>query len=71
MPVYAQMDAGEGEGGGLCRAEGFVRVAGGHEEGFVDFETPGAALDGAVGGEAGEVAGDSVSAGFSVDQSRG
>jgi len=35
-----------------------VRVAGGHEEGFVDFETPGAALDRAVGGEAGEVSGE-------------
>ncbi len=35
-----------------------MRVAGGHEEGFVDFETPGAALDRAVGGEAGEVSGE-------------
>ena len=34
-----------------------VRVAGWHEEGFVDFETPGAALNGAGGGEAGEEAG--------------
>ena len=31
-------------------------VAGGHEEGLVDFEAPGAALDGSVEQEAGEVA---------------
>lgn len=49
------MDARDGEGGELVEAVLFVGVAGGHEEGFVDFETPGAALDGAVGGEAGEV----------------
>ena len=51
------MAAGEGEGGGWGGAGGFVGVAGGHEEGGVDFEAPGAALDGAVGGEAGEVSG--------------
>ena len=56
------MDAGEGEGGELVAAEGFVRVAGGHEEGGVDFETPAAALDGPGGGHFGEVAcGGSVS----------
>lgn len=41
-------------------AVGFVRVAGGHEEGLVDLEAPGAALDGAGGGEFGEVAVDIV-----------
>ncbi len=34
-----------------------MRVRGGHEKGGVDFETPGAALDGAGGGKFGEVAG--------------
>ncbi len=52
------MDAGEGKGGELVVAALLVRVAGGHEEGLVDFETPGAALNGPVGGEAGEVSGD-------------
>lgn len=33
-----------------------MRVRGGHEEGGVDFETPGAALDWAGGGQFGEVA---------------
>jgi len=50
------VDAGEGEVGVLVVAVLFVGVAGRHEEGFVNFETPGAALDGAVGGEAREVA---------------
>lgn len=49
------MDAGEGKIGDLERAEILVRIAGRHEEGFVDLKTPGAALDGAVGWEAGEV----------------
>lgn len=58
LPVDAQVDAGEGEGGGgeLGEAVLFVWVAGRHEEGVIDFETPGAALDGAGGGEFGEVA---------------
>lgn len=58
LPVHAEVDAVEGQGGQLVVAESLVRVARGHEEGFVDFEAPGAALDGAVGGEAGEVSGD-------------
>lgn len=33
----------------------FVGVVGGHEEGGVDFETPAASLDGARGGQFGEV----------------
>lgn len=57
LPVDAQVDAGDGEVGHLAGAEVFVGVAGRHEEGGVDLETPGAALDGAVGGEVGEVAG--------------
>lgn len=55
LPVDAEMDAGEGKVGDLEGAEVLVRVAGRHEEGFVDFETPGSALDGAVGWEAREV----------------
>ncbi len=57
LPVDAEVDAAEGQVGDLVGAEVLVRVTGGHEEGFVDFETPGAALDGAVGGEVGEVSG--------------
>ena len=49
------MDAGEGEVGHLVGAEVSVGVVGGHEEGGVDFEAPGAALDGSVWREAGEV----------------
>lgn len=49
------MDAGEGEVGLLVGAEVAVGVARGHEEWGVDFEAPGAALDGSVCGEAGEV----------------
>lgn len=73
LPVDAQVDAGEGERGELVGAVEFVGVAGGHEEGGVDFETPGAALDGAVGGEAGEVAvgGRGVSLGLVMDGWRG
>lgn len=56
MPVDAEVDAREGQGGGLGGAVLFARVAGGHEERFVDFETPGAALDGAGRGELGEIA---------------
>ena len=37
-------------------AEVLGGVAGGHEEGCVDFEAPGAALDGPFEQEAGEVA---------------
>lgn len=55
LPVDAEVDAGEGEVGLLVGAEVSVGVAGGHEEGSVDFEAPGAALDGSVWGEAGEV----------------
>lgn len=55
LPVDAEVDAGEGEVGDLEGAEVFVRVAGGHEEWGVDFEAPGAALDGAVGWEMGKV----------------
>ena len=53
------MDPGEGEliGGEAGGPVGFVRVAGGHEEGGVDLETPGSALDGGGGGHFGEVAG--------------
>lgn len=47
----------EGEVGVLVEAVLLVRVAGGHEERGVYFEAPGAALDGAGGGEFGEVAG--------------
>ena len=56
LPVHAQVNAREGEIGDLAGAEVFVRVAGGHEERSVDFEAPGAALDGVVGEETGEVA---------------
>ena len=58
LPVDAEVDAGEGEevGGELRGVEGEVGVGRGGEEGTVDFEGPGAALDGAGGGEAGEVA---------------
>lgn len=49
LPVNAEMDAGDGEVGDLEGAEIFVGVARGHEEGGIDFEAPGAALDGAVG----------------------
>lgn len=56
LPVDAQVAGGEGEGGGLGCAVVGVRVAGGHEEGLVDFEAPGAALDGFVRGHFGEVA---------------
>ena len=56
LPVDAEVDAVGFvlEEGRLGEAEGFVRVAGGHEEGGVDFETPGATLDWAGGGEFGE-----------------
>lgn len=63
LPVDAEVDAGEGEVGQLMAAEVGVRVAGGHEERGVDFEAPGAPLDGSVGGQAGEV---SVFEGFSM-----
>lgn len=51
------MDAGEREFcfGELDLAVFLVGIAGGHEERGVDFEAPGAALDGAGGGEFGEV----------------
>lgn len=53
------MDTGEREFcfGELDLAVFFVGIAGGHEERGVDFEAPGAALDGAGGGKFGEVAG--------------
>lgn len=57
LPVHAEVDARDGQVGDLQAAEVLVRVPGGHEEGFVDFETPRAALDGAVGLEVGEVSG--------------
>lgn len=57
LPVDAEVDAGDGEVGDLEGAEVFVGVTGGHEEGFVDFEAPGAALDRAVGREVREVSG--------------
>lgn len=57
LPVDAQVDAREGQGGGLGEPEGFVRVRGRHEERGVNFESPGAALDGAGGREFGEVSG--------------
>lgn len=52
------MDAREREFcfGELDFAVFFVGIAGRHEEGGVDFEAPRAALDGASGGEFGEVA---------------
>ena len=56
LPVDAEVDAREREAGRLASAVGFARVAGRHEEGGVDFETPRAALDGAGRGEFGEVA---------------
>lgn len=49
------MDAGDGEVVHLNGTEAFVRVARRHKKGFVDFETPGAALNGAVGGKMGEI----------------
>jgi hypothetical protein len=55
LPVYAEIAAGDVEVGHLVVAEELVRVAGGHVEGVVDFETPGAALDGFVGRLFGEV----------------
>ena len=54
LPVDALVAAGEGEVGGLEVAVVFVGVAGGHVEGLVDFEAPGTALDGFVGGHFGE-----------------
>ena len=65
MPIDAQVDAREGQGGRLGGAVGFAGVAGGHEEWGVGFETPGAALDGAGRGEFGEVAGEGRSVGRS------
>lgn len=55
LPVDAEMDAGEGKVGDLEGAEVLMGVAGRHEEGSVDFEAPGAALDGTVGWQVGEV----------------
>ena len=66
LPVDAQVDAREGERGGLRGAVGFARVARRHPERGVDFEAPGAALDGAGGGEFGEVALGGVSGGGSL-----
>lgn len=55
LPVHAQIAAREIESGGLLAAVCFVGVAGRHVEGRVDFEAPGAALDGLIGGLFGEV----------------
>lgn len=59
LPIDAEVDTGEWELGfrELGFAEFLVGVAGGHEERGVDLEAPGAALNGAGGGEFGEVAG--------------
>ena len=56
MPVNAEMDAREGKFRVLDFAVLFVRIARGHEEGFVNFKTPRAALDGAISGKTGEPA---------------
>ena len=56
LPVDAEVDAGDGEVRDLVAAEILVGVARGHEQGFVDFKAPRAALDGSVGREAREVA---------------
>lgn len=52
------MDAREGKFcfGELNFAVFFVGITGGHEEGCVDFEAPGATLNGTRGWEFGEVA---------------
>ena len=57
LPVDAQVHARDVVPRVLGVAQLFVRVPGRHEERFVDFETPGAALDGFVRGFLGEVAG--------------
>ena len=57
LPVDAQVDAREREVRRLGKPVRLVRVAGRHEERGVELEAPGAALDGARGGEFGEVAG--------------
>ena len=54
LPVDAEVDAREIQVGGLEIAVFLVGVAWGHVEGLVDFEAPGAALDGFAGGHFGE-----------------
>ena len=54
LPVHAQVDAGEGKIGHLQGAVVLVRIARGHEEGSIDLESPGPALDGLFGWKAGE-----------------
>ena len=56
MPVDAEMDAREIKVGVLYFAVLFVRIARRHKQGLVNFEAPGAALDGSISGEAGEPA---------------
>lgn len=58
LPVDTEVDAREGEFclGELDFAVFLVGIAGRHEEGGVDLEAPGAALDGVGGGKLGEVA---------------
>ena len=56
MPVDAEMNARERKFGVLYFAVLFVRIARRHEEGLINFKTPGAALYGAISGEAGEPA---------------
>ena len=55
LPVDAKVDAGERKVGHLEGTEVFVRIAWGHKDGGVDFKTPGAALDGTMKLEAGEM----------------
>lgn len=57
LPVHAQVDAGKREVRDLAEAVGGVGILGRHEHWLVDFESPGAALDGAGSGQLGEVAG--------------
>ena len=57
LPVDAQVAPGDGEPRELVGSVLLVRVAGGHEERFVDFEAPTAALDGLLRGEFGEETG--------------
>lgn len=55
LPVDAKVDTIESQLGSLEVAVLLMWVARRHEEGSVNFETPGAALDGTVGGHAREV----------------
>lgn len=57
LPVHAQVHARQGEPRELAEAVALVRVVGRHEDRLVDFEPPGAALDGSRRWQFGEVSG--------------